>query len=74
MRVCALGRVSDEGSAAVLLNASDSIHQFQMDVSDLGWADGQRIMEALRGEKIIVSEGQLSVELQPHGGALLYGI
>jgi len=74
MRVCAFSRVSDEGSAAVLLNASDSIHQIQLDASDLGWVDGQRIQEAMGGEEIVVSEGRLEVKLQPHGGALLYGI
>jgi cyclomaltodextrinase len=72
-RVCAFGRVLEEDSAVVLLNASDSTHQVQLDVSDLGWADGQRIQEALGGEEMIVSNGRLEVELEPYGGALLYG-
>jgi glycosidase len=71
-RVCAFGRISEEGSAAVMLNASASIQKIQLNVSDLGWADGERIVEALRGEEIVVSEGHLIVELQPHDGAVLY--
>lgn len=73
MRVCAFSRILEEGSAVVLLNASGSSHQIQLDVSDLGWADGQRIQEALEGEELVVSKGQLEVKLKPHGGALLFG-
>jgi cyclomaltodextrinase len=73
MRVCAFSRILEEGSAAVLLNASGSSQRIQLDVSDLGWADGQRIQEGLAGEEAVVSKGQLEVKLKPHGGALLFG-
>jgi hypothetical protein len=71
-RVCAFARVLEDDSAVVLLNASGSTHHVQLDVFELGWADGQRIQEALNGEEMIVSNGRLEVGLEPHGGALLY--
>jgi glycosidase len=71
-QLCAFGRISEAGSAAVVLNASDSAQRMNIDVSKLGWSDGEVIKEALDGDEFVISEGQLEVELQPHGGALLY--
>jgi cyclomaltodextrinase len=72
-RVCAFSRILEGDSAVVLLNASGSTHRMQLDVSDLGWVDGQRILEALKGEEMYVMNRRLEVELEPHGGALLFG-
>jgi cyclomaltodextrinase len=72
-RVCAVSRTLDGDSAIVLLNASGSTHRIQLDVSDLGWVEGQRILEALKDEEVFVMSGRLEVELEPHGGALLFG-
>ena len=67
----AYGRVSPADRAVVALNRAGVSRSFSLDVSGVGFSDGQVLVDELSGATYSVGGSSVQVDLDPRQGAIL---
>jgi glycosidase len=69
--IVAFTRVLESDITVTTINASTVPQRIRLPAVELSWTDGQEVVNVLGGDRFVVADGHLEMNLPPHGFAML---